>query len=558
MLSRLYVKNIALIEEADIVFGNGFNVLSGETGSGKSVILDSINFVLGSKADKTMIRYGESEAVVKAEFVIDENSEAKKALDELDIETDGEVVITRKFSSDGKSSIKINGNGVTATMLKSVTSHLVDVHGQSEHFFLLNESNQIKVIDGLCPEIPALKLELGELIAQKKEIKRNIEMLGGDERRRADRQDYLEYQINEIKKADIRVGEYDELKEKQNLIRNTEKILTALGAIKCCFSDDGGCIDTLSTAVRQFSSVSDIKSEYSELYERLENLRVEAEDISETAEDFADELSFDEQEAAAVEERIAIINGLRKKYGANEAEILSYLEKAETEYDDLTNATERIEKLNKETAKINKKIYDICQKLTKLRKNQSEIFSKNVIKELKTLNIPNAEFAVEFNDYDFETANLDGKNGSDELKFTFSANKGEPLKPLSKVISGGEMSRFMLAVKTQLKELNGISTYIFDEIDAGISGYTAKSVAEKFKAVSKSTQIIAVSHLPQVCAASDNQFLIYKEDEKGKTVTHIKKLTDEEKIDEIVRLTGSVNSAAAREHASELISQFKS
>jgi DNA repair protein RecN (Recombination protein N) len=558
MLSRLYVKNIALIQEASIEFDSKFNVLSGETGSGKSVILDSINFVLGSKADKSMIRYGESEAMVKAEFVVDSDSLAAKALSELDIETDGNIIITRKYSTDGKGSIKINGNSVTAAMLKSVTVHLVDVHGQSEHFYLLSEANQLKVIDGLCGEkAKTLKDELSDLLSEKRQINKNIKALGGDEQERERKLDLLSYQIDEIERAQLKEGEYAELQERQNLINNIEKIADALNAVKGYLSDDGGCTDVIALAKRQVGSISSIGDKYNELYSRLENLEVDAEDISETVSDLADELSYDEQEASFVEERLSLIKSLKKKYGQDEQAILTYLADAKSQYDMLKDSDEAMARYRKQLENCDEKIYAVCVKLSDLRKKVAEKFCTNVEVQLKTLNIPNAKFTVQFNEYGRQSANLTSVDGADQICFLFSANKGEPQKPLSKVISGGEMSRFMLALKTQLKGLNGISTYIFDEIDAGISGFTAKTVAEKFVDISKNTQILAVSHLPQVCAASDSQYLIYKVEENGKTVTKVKKLNDEEKVEEIIRLTGSINSDAAKLHAKELIAQFK-
>lgn len=558
MLKRLCVKNVALIAAADIEFDEKLNILSGETGSGKSVILDSINFVLGSKADKTMIRYGEQELSVRAEFVVDGKSDAIKALDELDIESDGEIVITRRYGQDGKGAIKINGNAVSAAMLKSVTQHLVDVHGQSEHFFLLSENNQLKVVDGLLGEkAEKIKSSLSGLLARKRELKAKITKLGGDTAERERQLDILNYQIREIENADLREGEFEELKSRQNLIANTEKILTALNSVCSAFTDDNGCLDAISIAKHGVGGISSISENYTKLYERIESVGLELADISETAADLASELNFDAREAQEIDERITLIKNLKKKYGADESEILKFLKDAKEKAELITDGAELTEKFTAEIAECDAEIYKECVKLTNLRKTQAAEFCKSVVAELKSLNIPDAAFSVKFNDYDESNANLNCANGSDEIEFLFSANKGEPQKPLNKVISGGEMSRFMLAVKTILKGVNGISTYIFDEIDAGISGFTAKTVAEKFVTIARDTQIIAVSHLAQVCAASDAQFLIYKEEESGKTLTKIKKLDEESKLGEIVRLTGSVNSTAARQHAEELINQFK-
>ena len=559
MLKRLYVKNVALISEADIEFDRGLNVLSGETGSGKSVILDSINFVLGCKADRTMIRYGENEAFVRAEFVLDKDSEAVKILNSYDIETDSDIIISRKLSIDGKGSIKINGDSVTASMLKSITQHLVDVHGQSEHFFLLSEENQLKLVDSLGgTEIDGIKTELSALIFEKRQLKSKINSLGGDESERARKLDLLEYQINEIRAADLREGEYQELKSRQQILLNVEKIMSAINEARNILGGDGGCGDGLVSSLHALNGITAIDESYLQIYNRLEGVSAEIDDISETLTDFADNLSFDESEIKQIGERLELIKTLIKKYGADEKQIVSYMEKAQAEYEAISDSATLIEKFNRQISVCDEKIYLLCSRLTNLRKAKALHFSESVVKELKTLNIPDAQFGVKFNEYDRTTADLQNVNGSDVISFEFSANKGEPKKPLNKVISGGEMSRFMLAIKTQLKDLNGISTYIFDEIDAGISGFTASTVARKFIDISKHTQILAVSHLPQVCAASDAQLLIYKVEENGKTVTKVKKLTQGQKVEEIIRLTGgNAISDAARLHAEELINQFK-
>lgn len=558
MLQRLYIKNVALIAEADIVFDKGLNVLSGETGSGKSVILDSINFVLGDKADRTMIRHGENEAIVKAEFSIESNFEVKNFLNEYDIEADDTIIISRKLTIDGRSTIKVNGNAVTAFMLRNITSQLVDVHGQSEHYFLSNEDNQLKVIDNLLKNGgDDIKKQLSDLITQKMEYTKKISQLGGSDTDRERLLDLLDFQIKEISSADLKIGEYEELIAKRLLMQNVEKILLSINSVRDLINSDGGCADSLNSAVRELNKICNLDENYEKVCVRLENASSEIADISETLLDFCDNLNFDEGESTYIEERLSLIKNLKRKYGSDEKEILEFKENAQKQYDEILNSAALIDKYNKDIATCNQKIYEKCLKLTSIRKDCASKFCQNVENELKTLNIPNAKFNVFFKEYDINTANLQSVDGSDEICFEFSANKGEPLKPLNRVISGGEMSRFMLAIKTQLKDKNGITTYIFDEIDTGISGFTAVTVAGKFREISKSTQIIAVSHLPQVCAASDNQLLIYKLEDSSKTLTKVKKLTENEKIEELMRLTGSVNSETARKHAQELIKQIK-
>lgn len=558
MLERLVIKNIALIDSADIVFGAGLNILSGETGSGKSVILDSLNFVLGSKADKNMIRYGEAEAYVRGEFTVAPQSAAVKALEELDIESDGEIIITRKYSADGKGNIKINGNTVTAGMLKTVSQHLVDVYGQSEHFALLSEANQLSVIDGLCGELAAdIKNALSILISEKRECLRRLKQLGGDSAERARRLDLLSYQIKEIDAAELRDGEEEELIAKRRIIDNTEKIASAVSGSLGAINGDGGGSDGISAARRLMANVSEYGDDYSSVSNRLDAVLAELQDIADTLSDMADGLEFDEADARRVEDRLDLIRNLKKKYGATVDEILAFRAKAGEEFDLLSDSEAVAEKLTKRLEELDESIFGECVKLTELRKNNAENFCRDVESELKSLNISGARFEVRFDEYDKSSANLTSVNGSDKVKFMFSANKGEPLKPLNKVISGGELSRFMLAIKTCLKDLNGISTYIFDEIDAGISGITARSVAEKFTDIAKNTQIIAVSHLPQICAAGDKNFLISKAEQNGGTVTSVREIVGDAKIAEIIRLTGGGETEAARQHAAELIAQYK-
>ena len=559
MLSKLIIKNVALIERAEIEFGEGLNVLSGETGAGKSVILDSVNFVLGAKADRTMIRHGETECMVKAEFIVPETAKALEVLREMDVESDGEIVISRRFSENGKNAVKINGNTVTAAMLRRLTDHLVDVHGQSEHFFLLKESNQLKTLDGVVGSaLTQEKSALVELLAERKKIEERIAYLGGDEKERGRNLDILKFQIDEIKAVDLKEGEEEELLAKRTKINNLERLISALQESVSVLSAESGAIDCLRTAGRSVSSISRLGEEYEAVATRLESLSLEAEDVSETLSDLAGELYFDENEAEAIEERLDAVRALKKKYGADKKEIDEYLRQIEEKYELLSDCEGQYAALTDELRKINRKIFKICNKITEFRQTHGQAFCRRVTDELKTLNIASAKFDIRFNEYMEEDVGKATANGLDEICFLFSANAGEPLKPLGKIISGGEMSRFMLAIKTQLSDVNQISTYIFDEIDAGISGKTAKIVGEKFAQIAKNTQIIAVSHLAQIASMSDKEFLIEKFEKDGKTYTDVRELTDEQKTKEIVRLLGGDDGDEfALKHATELMKQAK-
>ncbi len=559
MLSKLTIKNVALIDSAEIEFCAGLNVLSGETGAGKSVILDSVNFVLGAKADKTMIRYGETECMVKAEFSVPEDSKAVHTLREMDIDTDGDIIISRKFSESGKNSIKLNGNTVTVSMLRKVTDSLVDVHGQSEHFFLLKESNQLRTLDGVAGgELIPEKEKLSGLLSELRQIDRQINLLGGDVKERGRRLDILKFQIDEIEAVDLKEGEEEELLAKRNKINNLEKIISAVREATEALSGENGALDCIRSAKRAMSGIARLDEEYSSAYERLEGIALDADDIAETLSEMGDELYFDEDEARETETRLDAITALKRKYGANKKEIDAYLKKSREEYELLSDCEGQYAILTEKSERVRKQIYEVCRKITSLRKKSGEAFCRRVTEELKTLNIRNAKFEIQFDDYTPEDAASAGANGLDRICFLFSANAGEPLKPLGKIISGGEMSRFMLAIKTQLSDVNEISTYIFDEIDAGISGKTAKVVGEKFAKIAKNMQIIAVSHLAQIAAMSDREFLIEKREEDGKTHTQVRELNEKEKTQEIVRLLGGEEGEEfAVKHAEELLKQAR-
>lgn len=560
MLAKLTIKNVALIESAEIEFSEGLNVLSGETGAGKSVILDSLNFVLGAKADRTMIRYGESECFVKAEFLLNETDEAVRELAEMDIESDGEIIISRRFSETGKNSIKINGSTATAAMLKKITAKLVDVHGQSEHFYLLSEANQLKTLDGVCgAPLASEKLVLREFLNAYKTKKHELTLLGGSEEERERRMEILRFAVDEIRGADWKEGEEEELLQKRTKINNLEKILFSVKEALEYISSDGGACDALRGARRALNAVAGLDKEYEKLTDTLENIAEEAEDASSALSEIADGLYFDENEATYVENRLDELRSLQRKYGVKtQEEIVILLSEKEREYDALANSAERSEKLRKEISWLLKKILESCGKLTAIRKKAAEKFCAGVCDELKTLNIPHAQFSAAFREYADEEAVNAGENGLDSISFMFSANAGEPQKPLGKIISGGEMSRLMLAMKTRLSDTNGISTYVFDEIDAGISGKTAKVVGEKFAKIAKTTQIIAVSHLAQIACMSDGEFLIEKKEENGKTRTFIRALSAEEQKEEIVRLLGGEQGEqAAYLHAEELLQRAR-
>ena len=550
MLRTLYLKNVALVDEAEIAFSEGLNVLSGETGAGKSVILDSIDFVLGAKADKGMIRSGQSECSVRAEFSCDPEL-LRPVLEELDLEESDTLLIVRRLNADGRSSLRVNGCPMTAAMLRKLTSRLVDVHGQSEHFFLLKEANQLRLLDQIAGTKEARE-KVGELLKERRALQEKLSSLGGDEGERERRADILRFQIEELENAALKEGEEEELLALRAKYQNAEKILGGLKTVRDALLSDGGAADAVNIAHRGLLSIVRY-GDYDALSERLENALAELEDIGETAESLAEELDIDEREAERVENRLDEIRSLKKKYGGSVEEALSFLARAREELSLLENSAEECEKLRARLENNSRLLYAACRKLTELRKAGAEGFTERVVGELRTLNIPSARFEIAFEPYSEEDLPRVNSDGLDRVRFLFSANAGEPPKELGKIISGGEMSRFMLAVKAQLSSLGSIGTYIFDEIDAGIGGKTARVVAEKFSAIARSTQIIAVSHLAQIAAFADREFLIEKQEAEGRTFSRIRLLGEEERREELVRLLGGDRSESALRHADELL-----
>ncbi len=558
MLTRFELKNIALVDYAEIDFGSGVNILSGETGSGKSVILDSINFVLGAKADKSMIRYGTTECTACATFSLQESHPAREILKELDVDDDT-LIIYRKYNLDGKGVIKVNGQTVTANMLKRITSHLVDVHGQSEHFSLLKEEEQLAVIDNYyIGQISAIKNEILPAISEFDKINAKIRSLGGNERERAVRQDILKFQIEEIENATLYDGEEEELLIKRQKIINAEKIMNALNAAYSVLSQESGATDLVGSAYYNLGQISALGSEFEKIYTRLDSVSIEIEDIAENIKENLDSFDFDKNEADRIEDRLDTIKRLKKKYGKNIKEVLEYLDAAVEEYDKLLNFDKLSGTLVSEKEEKKNQLYKLFTKLSSIRKKAAEEFSLNVVTELRELGMSKAVFSVEFNDFPSfedlpETFTV---NGLDTVEFMFSANLGEPLKPLAKIISGGEISRFMLAVRTQTAKAQNISTFIFDEIDSGISGVIASVVAKKFAKIALDKQIIAITHLPQIACMADNALLIEKIEDHGKTKTIVRNLKKDERIKEITRLVGgNADSKAAVAHANEMINQ---
>lgn len=553
MITKLLIKNIALIDSAEIDFSKGLNVLSGETGSGKSVILESINFVLGGRADKSMIRNGENECFVSIVFDVFNNQHIYNVFKEFDFDIEDQLIISRKFNIDGRSSIKINGKPATVGMIKNFVLGLVDVHGQSEHFYLLKTSNQLQLIDKFAGnELFEIKNILKIKYEEYKNVKKELDVLGGDEAQRQNKIDILSYQIQEIESADLKIGEEQELIKIKDKLLHHEKIVNALSMCYDALSSEGGVLDVFANISKNASNIRGFGEEYTNLSDLIENVYSELDDLSRTAYSLKDNVDDVDYSLDSIEERLDLIKKLKRKYGSTTENVLEFLSNAILEKEKLENFNKFNQELLFKKEEKEKELLKLYNNVTQIRKKYAEIFSKNVLLELNELGMPSAEFRVDFKPID--EVKYNSANGIDEIEFLFSANKGEDVKPLAFVISGGEMSRFMLAIKVQTSKFNDISTFIFDEIDAGISGETAKIVAKKFTKISKNAQIIAISHLPQISAMADTNLLISKVEKDNKTSTLVSTLTEKDKVEEIIRLIGGERSSqSAQTLAKELI-----
>lgn len=550
MLLNVNVKNLALIREADINFSEGLNILTGETGAGKSIIIGSINIALGGKISKEIVREGAAYGLVELVFEIKDENTIKK-LNEIDVELEeGNVIISRKISN-GRSTIKVNGETKTATELRKITSLLIDVHGQHDHQSLLDESKHLSLIDkfgydNINPLIEKVKV----LYKEYTDIKKELASYDFDEESRARECSFAEFEINEIDNANLRVNEDEELEEEYKKLFNSGKIISSLGNSYTMLESDGrmSACDMIGNAYREIASVSSYDVKISEYADRMAELESLLRDLSSEISDYVDNMEFSEELLDKTEKRLDIINNLKQKYGSTIEDILSYRDERERYLDKLTNLNSEREKLIKSLEEVEKQLEEECNKLTDIRKETALSLETAIVEVLKDLNFMYVDFRAEFE----KTASYSA-NGNDSVCFKITTNPGESLKPLAKVASGGELSRIMLGLKTIMAKQDEIDTLIFDEIDTGISGRTAQLVAEKMNLISRNHQVICITHLPQIAAMADNHYLIDKSIKDNETVTSIEKLNENESIDELVRILGGAKiSEAVYAHAGEM------
>ena len=534
MLSLLHIENIAVIERADISFDRGFNVLTGETGAGKSIVIDAISAILGQRAYRDMIRTGTTKASVRAVFT----DVPKLAwFEENGVEYDSETIIQREIHLDGKNVCRVNGALVTVSILNKLGIQLINIHGQHDSASLFDEDNHLQFLDDFARN-EALRAAYSESYSAVAKLRREIDRMSMDEGEKLRRMETLKYQIEEIEKANLTAGEDEELEARRKLLQNSEKIANGLNdAVENLYGgdDSDGAASMLATAERALARVAKFSPQISELHEKVADLMYQVQDAAELARDVQYELSYSADELDQIESRLDIIHKLRRKYGTTCAEILEYLEKAKQELDEIEFADDHIEHLKKKLAKAEKTAWDSAFALRKNRKETAEVLSERILTELAQLDMPKVQFACQFTELELTA------NGADAVAFYMSANVGEALKPMSKVASGGELARIMLAMKNVLAEQDKVNTLIFDEVDTGVSGRAAQKVAEKLKSVARSKQVLCVTHLPQLAAMGDTHLLIAKGERDGRTYTTVTPLDLEGRKRELARIIGGAN-----------------
>ena len=536
MLSTLHIKNIGIIDDLSINFEEGFNVLTGETGAGKTLIIGSLAILSGGRFSKELIRKGEECSLIEASIFVPQS----------EFSEDGNIIISREVYSNGRNTCKINGNLVTVSELKRVMSKIIDIHGQHDNQNLLDNTKNIVYLDGFIgDELFNVKHEYQEYFNKYNEIKNKLKNNYGDETEKTRRLDLLRYQYNEIDVANLKIGEDLELEEKHNIMMNSEKLKENLEEIN--ENINSNAIEYISNSIRCLEKIED----YGEVYKsKLAELKSIYYELQETARDLSslkDEANFDEYERDEVERRLDIIFSLKRKYGNSIEEILEYKSKLVEEIEQIENVEEINKKLRIEQKEIESKMNNLCNLMNEKREKYGIILSEKINNELKDLEMPNACFSIKI-----EKEASFNINGNDKIEFAISTNIGEESKELIKIASGGEMSRIMLAIKTVLADIDEVPILVFDEIDTGISGKAAKAVAEKMKIISNKHQTLCITHLPAIAAQGDNNFYIYKEVKNGKTRTNIKKLNEEETIFEIARISNGNITEVAIENAKEL------
>ena len=534
MLSLLHIENIAVIESADISFDGGFTVLTGETGAGKSIVIDAISAILGERAYRDMIRTGTNKATVRAVFT---GVPKLQWFEDNGVEYDPETVVQREIFLDGKNVCRVNGSLVTVSILRKLGIQLINIHGQHDSASLFDEDNHLAFLDAFAGN-ETLRSDYGEKYEAVAKLRREIDRLTMDEGEKLRRMETLKYQIAEIEKAELEPGEDERLEDRRKILQNAEKLSNGMEtAVECLYGGDDtdGAAGLLAQAEYALARLSRFSDSFNVLHERVADLMYQVQDAAEEARDARDGLSFSADELERIESRLDVLHRLRRKYGASCEEILAYLEQAKKELDDMEFADDHLEKLKKKLEKAEAEAWKRAEVLRKNRKENAEAMSARILGELAQLDMPRVRFACNFRELELTPG------GADAVAFYMSANAGEALKPLSKVASGGELARIMLAMKNVLAEKDQIGCLIFDEVDTGVSGRAAQKVAEKLRSLARFKQVLCVTHLPQLAALADTHLLISKAERDGRTYTSVTPLDKEGRKRELARIIGGTH-----------------
>ena len=529
MISTLHIKNIGIIDDLSIDLNEGLNVLTGETGAGKTLIIDSLGIISGGRFSKEMIRKGETNSFVEICMYEPENENS----------IDGNIIVSREITSNGKNMCKINGRIVTVNELKNFMSKFIEIHGQNDNQSLLDNKFHLKYLDGFIGDkIIDIKKQYREKYEKYLEIKQELKNNYGDEKERERKLDLLRYQFNEIEEANLKVNEEDNLEEKRKLMLNSEKISKNLNEADIAIGENS--IDSINVAIRALEKIENIDKKYEDISSNLKNIYYELQEISRDISEHKEDVYFDEQERNEVEERLDLIYNLKRKYGNDVQEILNYKDEIEAEINHIENLDEYNNKLKKDLKHLKQEMTTLAEKMHELRNEYGKVLSININKVLEDLEMKNANINihVDYNEEEFF------ENGKDIVEFYITTNFGEDEKQLAKIASGGEMSRIMLAIKKVLADTDKMPVLIFDEIDTGISGKAAGAVAEKLNGISKNHQVLCISHLPSIAAIADYNYFISKRVINERTNTNIKLLNEKETLEEIARISsGEINEA---------------
>lgn len=553
MLTTLYIENIAVIEKTSIDFSQGLNVLTGETGAGKSIIIDSINAIMGQRTSKELVRTGAKTALVTAQFD-DVNDTVKAKLKELgyDNEDDDTLILQRSISAAGKSTCKINARPASVTVLKEVAKNLINIHGQHESYELFSPDTHIDYIDSFG-ELNSELDDYREKYKKYKDLKKQLNEANSDESARLHEIDLLTYQTTELFNADVQHDEIEQLENERIVLMNSEKIFTLLNDARELLDGDertAGGVESVESAMNYIQRAASLNGEYESISESITDVYYNLRDCIEAISDAADSVESDPQRLEEIDERLDLLNRLTRKYGCECNELPSLAEKMQTRLEELLSYDKNRDQLEADYKEAENNALVAAQKLSEIRKKTAKVFSERVREEMSFLNMPNVQIVTQFENTDFY------EKGTDKIEFLISANPGEPPRPVAKIASGGELSRMMLAIKTVLASTDDIDTLIFDEVDTGISGSAAQKVGMKLKEVSKSSQVLCVTHQAQLAALADAHYLISKQVEDGRTFTQVKLLDFDGRKHELARIIGGVSiTDAALAHAESMLKE---